>query len=133
MAEVSSSVSQTSKKTARGRVTGFSGLVVCASVARRGHVGPPGPVQDDAEGSMSAGAPPRTEDAARHLAEALRALGVEGPHLEGTPARVAELWAELLGGASAADELVPFPNPDPSGNSIVLAAGLPFHAMCAHH
>jgi len=82
---------------------------------------------------MSAGAPPRIEDAARHLAEALRALGVDSPHFEGTPQRVAELWAELLGGASAADELVPFPNPDPSGNSIVLAAGLPFHAMCAHH
>jgi len=71
-------------------------------------------------------------DAARHLAEALRALGVEP--LEGTPERVAELWGELFARPDAASvELVPFPNPDPGSQSIVLAAGLPFHAMCAHH
>ena len=71
-------------------------------------------------------------DAARHLAEALRALGVEP--LEGTPERVAELWGELFARPDAASaELVPFPNPDAGGTSIVLAAGLPFHAMCAHH
>jgi GTP cyclohydrolase I len=85
---------------------------------------------------MTAGATPRLEDAARHLAEALRALGVEpaGPHLEGTPARVAELWAELFSGVDPAQayELAPFANPDP-GESLVLAAGLPFYAMCAHH
>jgi GTP cyclohydrolase I len=85
---------------------------------------------------MSDGAPPRLEDAARHLAEALRALGVEpaGPNLAETPARVAELWAQLFGGLDPAQayELTPFPNPDP-GDSLVLAAGLPFYAMCAHH
>ena len=71
-------------------------------------------------------------DAARHLAEALRALGVEP--LEGTPERVAELWGELFARPDAASrELVPFDNPDPKSDSIVLAAGLPFHAMCAHH
>jgi GTP cyclohydrolase I len=85
---------------------------------------------------MSAGAPPRLEDAARHLAEALRALGVEpaGPNLADTPVRVAELWAQLFSGVDPAQayELTPFPNPDP-GESLVLAAGLPFYAMCAHH
>jgi len=85
---------------------------------------------------MSAGASPRLEDAARHLAEALRALGVEpaGPNLADTPARVAELWSQLFGGLDPARvyELTPFPNPDP-GESLVLAAGLPFYAMCAHH
>ena len=83
---------------------------------------------------MSAGASPRLEDAARHLAEALRALGIEpaGPNLADTPARVAELWADLFSGAAPSYELTPFPNPDP-GESLVLAAGLPFYAMCAHH
>lgn len=85
---------------------------------------------------MSAGVPPRPEEAARHLAEALRALGVEptGPNLAETPARVAELWRDLFVGAGAdsAAELVPFPNPD-AGDSLVIACGLPFYAMCAHH
>jgi GTP cyclohydrolase IA len=79
---------------------------------------------------------PRPEDAARHLAEALRALGVEpaGPNLADTPARVAELWKDLFSGLDAGpdDELVPFPNLD-GGESLVVAAGLPFYAMCAHH
>lgn len=79
---------------------------------------------------------PRPEDAARHLAEALRALGVEptGPNLAETPARVAELWKDLFSGLDegADEELVPFPNPD-AGESLVVAAGLPFYAMCAHH
>jgi GTP cyclohydrolase I len=74
---------------------------------------------------------PRLEDAARHLAEALRALGVE-PEAE-TPARVAALWSDLLGGGAADEDLAPFPNPDPASDSLVLAAGLPFHAMSAHH
>jgi GTP cyclohydrolase IA len=83
---------------------------------------------------MSAGAPPRLEDAARHLAEALSALGVEprGPNLEGTPVRVAELWSQLFADASPPYELTPFANPD-AGDSLVIATGLPFYAMCAHH
>jgi len=85
---------------------------------------------------MSAGPTPRLEDAARHLAEALRALGIEpaGPNLADTPARVAELWANLFSGVDPAQayELAPFANPDP-GESLVLAADLPFYAMCAHH
>jgi len=85
---------------------------------------------------MSAGAAPRPEDAARHLAEALRALGIEpeGTNLAGTPMRVAELWRDLFSGLDpgAAEELVPFPNPDP-GQGLVVATGLPFYAMCAHH
>jgi len=75
--------------------------------------------------------------AARPLAEALRALGVEpaGPHLADTPARVAALWAELFaahGTPVALPDDSMFANPDP-GAGLVLAADLPFHAMCAHH
>ena len=74
--------------------------------------------------------------AAPHLAAALRALGVapEGPHLRGTPERVAALWAQLFAGLDAAHapELATFPNPSPDAG-MVLAARLPFHSMCAHH
>jgi GTP cyclohydrolase I len=75
--------------------------------------------------------------AARPLAEALRALGVEpaGPHLAETPARVAELWGELFaahGTPVALPDDSMFANPDP-GAGLVLAADLPFYAMCAHH
>ncbi len=76
------------------------------------------------------------QTAAQRLGEALRALGVppEGPNLEGTPERVAELWRELFAGLdpASAPDLAAFPNPDP-GAGLVLARGLPFHAMCAHH
>jgi GTP cyclohydrolase I len=74
--------------------------------------------------------------AAAHLDAALRALGVppEGPHLTGTPERVAHLWAELFSGLDPAHapDLGAFPNPSP-GDGMVLAADLPFHSMCAHH
>ena len=80
--------------------------------------------------------PAAIADAARHLDAALRALGVapEGPHLVGTPERVAALWAELFAGRDPADapDLGAFPNPSP-GAGLVVAAGLPFHSMCAHH
>jgi GTP cyclohydrolase I len=78
----------------------------------------------------------RQTEAARHLAAALRALGIEpaGPNLAGTPERVAELWSELFAGLdpAGAPDLSAFPNPDPDGG-VVLAVGLPFYAMCAHH
>ncbi len=74
--------------------------------------------------------------AAPHLDAALRALGVppEGPHLAGTPARVAALWAQLFAGLDPAHapDLATFPNPSPAAG-MVLAARLPFHSMCAHH
>jgi GTP cyclohydrolase I len=74
--------------------------------------------------------------AAVHLDAALRALGVapEGPHLGGTPERVASLWAELFSGLDPANapDLGAFPHPSP-GAGMVLAADLPFHSMCAHH
>jgi GTP cyclohydrolase I len=86
---------------------------------------------------MSLATPRSQEEAARALADALRALGVEpaGPHLEGTPVRVAELWAELFAAhgepiALPADSV--FANSD-AAKGLVLAADLPFHAMCAHH
>ena len=74
--------------------------------------------------------------AAPHLEAALKALGVaaEGPHLAGTPERVAELWSQLFAGLDPAHapDLAAFPNPSP-GAGMVLAARLPFHSMCAHH
>lgn len=74
--------------------------------------------------------------AAGHLDAALRALGVppEGPHLAGTPERVAALWSSLFAGLDPARAPDPgvFPNPSP-GAGMVLAARLPFHSMCAHH
>ena len=74
--------------------------------------------------------------AAPHLEAALRALGIapEGPHLAGTPERVAALWAQLFAGLDPAHapDLATFPNPAPSAG-MVLAARLPFHSMCAHH
>jgi GTP cyclohydrolase I len=71
-----------------------------------------------------------------HLEAALRALGVapEGPHLAGTPERVAELWSQLFAGLDPAHtpELATFPNPAP-GAGMVIASRLAFHSMCAHH
>ncbi len=81
-----------------------------------------------------------TEDsstAANGIATALRALGITPapPHLDGTPARVAALWAELFaahGESAAVPADSTFANPDPAA-SLVLAADLRFHSMCAHH
>ena len=85
------------------------------------------------EGAVS---PHAAGGAAAHLEAALRALGVppEGPHLAGTPARVAHLWTQLFAGLDPANapDLGAFPNPSP-GAGMVLAADLPFHSMCAHH
>jgi GTP cyclohydrolase I len=79
---------------------------------------------------------PREAAAAPHLDAALRALGVapEGPHLAGTPERVAHLWAGLFSGLDPANapDLASFPNPSP-GAGMVVAARLTFHSMCAHH
>ena len=80
--------------------------------------------------------PADTELAARKLAEALTALGVEssGPNLGETPQRVAALWSELFSGLDPknAPDLEGFPNPDPASGPLVVR-GLPFHALCAHH
>ncbi len=85
------------------------------------------------EGALS---PDGAARAAAHLDAALRALGVppEGPHLAGTPERVAHLWTQLFSGLDPAHapDLGAFPNPSP-GAGMVLAADLPFHSMCAHH
>jgi GTP cyclohydrolase I len=85
---------------------------------------------------MSDARSPDTAAAARHLDAALRALGVTpaGPNLADTPQRVAELWAELFSGLDPAQapDLSAFPNPDPAAG-MLLARGVPYHAMCAHH
>lgn len=80
--------------------------------------------------------PADTAQAAKKLAEALVALGVEpsGPNLAETPQRVAELWAELFSGLDGknAPALEGFPNPDPESGPLVVR-DLPFHSLCAHH
>ncbi len=80
--------------------------------------------------------PADTALAAKKLAEALTALGVEptGPNLAETPARVAELWADLFAGLDPANapDLEGFPNPDPASGPLVVR-DLRFHALCAHH
>jgi len=86
---------------------------------------------------MPSDAHPATEEAARHLAAALAALGVAPapPHLVETPARTAALWAELFAAHGEPVALPPdaaFDNPDPTAG-LVLAADLRFHSMCAHH
>src|SRR5262245_40275626 len=85
----SSSVSPTSKNTGRG---GRGGREVMRTYGTFLADVTPG-------GSMAAD----TSLAAQKLAEALRALGVEpqGENLADTPARVAELWADLFSGLDA--------------------------------
>jgi GTP cyclohydrolase I len=76
------------------------------------------------------------ERAASHLSQAFDALGLEssGPHFEGTADRVARLWLDLFSGLDPANapEITTFANPDP-GPGMILARGLSFHSMCAHH
>ena len=62
----------------------------------------------------------------------LRALGrnPREPHLAGTPRRVAEAFAELLGPRPF--ELTTFPNEE-GYDELVLATGIPLHSLCEHH
>ena len=83
--------------------------------------------------------PRRSDPAAveRAIADLIRALGLEvgaEPELAGTPARVAELYAELFSGLDpgAEPELVTFPN-EGGGDDLVVVRDLPFHSLCVHH
>ena len=73
---------------------------------------------------------------ARSLESALENLGVELNHadLRGTPGRVASLWAELFSGLQPenAPEFTKLSNADP-GAGMVMARGIRFYSMCAHH
>ncbi len=87
---------------------------------------------------MGVGRPgPDREAAARAVADLIRALGLDpaaDAELEGTPARVASLYAEAFAGLAAdpAPDLVAMPA-GAAADSLVIARGLPFHSTCVHH
>jgi GTP cyclohydrolase I len=86
--------------------------------------------------TASAGRPDRGA-VERALADLIRALGLDPgtePELAGTPARVADLYAEAFAGlaADAAPEPATFPAPA-GGDDLVVVRDLPFHSLCIHH
>jgi GTP cyclohydrolase I len=73
----------------------------------------------------------------RAVAELIRALGLDPgrePELAQTPARVADLYAELLSGLDPGTipELATFPHQG-TGDDLVMVRDLPFHSLCVHH
>ncbi|SFF14646.1 GTP cyclohydrolase I [Blastococcus tunisiensis] len=70
--------------------------------------------------------------AERAVADLLRALGrdPEGPHLTGTPRRVAAAFTELL--SAPHFDLTTFPN-DEGYDELVLATAIPVQSLCEHH
>jgi GTP cyclohydrolase I len=75
----------------------------------------------------------------RAVAELIRALGLDeaaDPELRDTPARVADLYAEVFSGLdpAAIPELATFPHTrSASGDELVMIRDLPFHSLCVHH
>ncbi len=72
----------------------------------------------------------------RAFAELIRALGLDvsrEPELERTPARVADLYAEIFAGLDPAHapDLASFPHA--GGDQLVLVRDLEFHSLCVHH
>ena len=72
----------------------------------------------------------------RAVRDLIRALGLserDEPELADTPARVADLYAEVLAGLDpgAIPELATFPH-EP-GDDLVVVRDLPFHSLCVHH
>jgi GTP cyclohydrolase I len=73
----------------------------------------------------------------RAVAQLIAALGLdarEEPELEGTPARVADLYREIFSGLDpiAAPDLATFPQSAP-GDELVVVRDLPFYSLCVHH
>jgi GTP cyclohydrolase I len=76
----------------------------------------------------------------RAVADLIRALGLDEaaePELRDTPARVADLYAELFSGLdpAAVPELATFPHAPGAGGDgdLVVVRDLPFHSLCVHH
>ena len=71
------------------------------------------------------------------MADLIRGLGLasgtDADELTRTPARVAELYAEMFSGLDpdASPDLVTFPNE--GGEDLVLVRDLQFHSLCLHH
>jgi len=65
-------------------------------------------------------------------AQFLRALGVQldSEHLQATPRRMADAWAEML--TPRPFQLTTFPN-DEGYDELVLARDIPFRSICEHH
>lgn len=81
---------------------------------------------------------PRDPAAVRQaVAGLIAALGLDvrdEPELADTPARVADLYAEIFAGLDpgAEPELKSFPSGS-RGDEVVIVRGLPFHSLCVHH
>ncbi|TMQ69843.1 MAG: GTP cyclohydrolase I [Candidatus Eisenbacteria bacterium] len=74
----------------------------------------------------------------RAIAALIRALGLDPatePELAETPARVADLYAEIFSGLdpASAPALATFPTPPSTGEDLVLVRDLPFYSLCVHH
>jgi len=74
----------------------------------------------------------------RAVAGLIRALGLDEasePELRETPARVADLYAEIFSGLdpAAVPELATFPHDASAGGELVVVRDLPFHSLCVHH
>lgn len=84
-----------------------------------------------------AGTHPHHEEIAGHFVEILRLLGLNAEddnEIQGTPDRVAKLWADMLTGGRNVD--APPVNVLPSSGDqedMVLVRDIPFYTTCAHH
>jgi GTP cyclohydrolase I len=74
--------------------------------------------------------------ARRAIADLIRALGLDPatePELVETPARVAEMYREMLSGLEPANDpdLATFPHE--GQGDLVVVRDIPFHSLCVHH
>lgn len=72
---------------------------------------------------------------AGHVRELLALLGVDpadDPEVAETPERVAELARELTAGLGSDPDVAILPDAS-AGKGLVIASGLEFHSLCAHH
>ncbi|OGF23522.1 MAG: hypothetical protein A2V63_11890 [Candidatus Eisenbacteria bacterium RBG_19FT_COMBO_70_11] len=70
------------------------------------------------------------------VAGLIRALGLDPatePELAQTPARVAELYAEIFRGLAPDAMPEPATFAHPGGDDLVVVRDLPFHSLCVHH
>src|SRR5262245_15865880 len=73
----------------------------------------------------------------RAVADLIRALGLSPsiePELAETPARVADLYAEIFSGLTSPEpEIATFLRPGGAGDELVVVRDLPFYSLCVHH